>query len=248
MATVVVDIASGGVVASFENDRGRISPDGTVLTTNRFRDGQARLLRLSLPSGAVLTDAPNPGWDLVVNQQSGLVLSYESYNVHLLDGETLHVLWSGTLNQAGWGGADDPVFDPSSSLLYTIGSSGEFDVFDTAARELRAQARLRAHGSPSLALTTGPVPDAPHGLNASVNGSDVALQWTAPLPVARAVRFVVEAGSGPGLSDILQGLDVGSSTNFSADSVPPGTYYVRVRAANYTGLGAASNEIVVQVP
>ena len=43
------------------------------------------------------------------------------------------------------------------------------------------------------------------------------------------------------------GLDVGLQTSFGASNVPPGTYYVRVRAGNYSGLGAPSNEVEVQV-
>ena len=39
-----------------------------------------------------------------------------------------------------------------------------------------------------------------------------------------------------------------SLTSFGASSVPPGTYYVRVRAGNYTGLGAPSNEVVLAMP
>ena len=54
-------------------------------------------------------------------------------------------------------------------------------------------------------------------------------------------------GSAPGLSNIFSGLDVGLQTSFSASGVPPGTYYVRVRAGNYTGLSAPSNEIQIEV-
>jgi hypothetical protein len=38
-----------------------------------------------------------------------------------------------------------------------------------------------------------------------------------------------------------------TQTEFIADGVPAGTYYVRVRAANFTVPGAPSNEIVVCV-
>jgi hypothetical protein len=61
-------------------------------------------------------------------------------------------------------------------------------------------------------------------------------------------RYVLEAGSGPGLSNVLSGLDVGPLSSYAASGVPSGTYYVRVRAGNYAGLGAPSNEIVVTVP
>ena len=36
--------------------------------------------------------------------------------------------------------------------------------------------------------------------------------------------------------DVLSGFDVGLATTFVADNVAPGTYFVRVRAANHVGL------------
>ncbi|MEZ5292394.1 MAG: fibronectin type III domain-containing protein [Vicinamibacterales bacterium] len=61
-------------------------------------------------------------------------------------------------------------------------------------------------------------------------------------------RDVMEAGTAPGRSDIVAALDVGLQTSLTASGVPPGTYYVRVRAGNYTGLSAPSNEVAVTVP
>jgi hypothetical protein len=58
---------------------------------------------------------------------------------------------------------------------------------------------------------------------------------------------LLEAGTAPGLSDITN-LDVGPTTALTVNGVPPGTYYVRVRAANVTGDSAPSNEAVVVVP
>ena len=55
---------------------------------------------------------------------------------------------------------------------------------------------------------------------------------------------LIDAGSAPGLTD-LASFAVGATTGYAVD-VPPGTYYVRVRAANALGASAPSNEIVLQ--
>ena len=85
-------------------------------------------------------------------------------------------------------------------------------------------------------------PPAPTGLTHTVSGSIVDLSWQT---VAVAASYIVEAGSGPGLSN-LASIDNGSLTRLTA-AAPPGTYYVRVRARNACGTGPASNEIVVVV-
>lgn len=59
---------------------------------------------------------------------------------------------------------------------------------------------------------------------------------------------MLEVGSAPGRNDVIGALNAGLQTSFSANGVPPGRYYVRVRAGNYNGLGAPSNEVLVQVP
>jgi hypothetical protein len=55
---------------------------------------------------------------------------------------------------------------------------------------------------------------------------------------------MVEVGSDPGLSDVAA-IRVGNVTSFTTD-VPPGTYFVRVRAVNALGAGLPSSEVVVQ--
>ncbi len=87
------------------------------------------------------------------------------------------------------------------------------------------------------------VPANPHSLSASGLGSTVDLQWAAP-PGSLHAGFVIEAGSAPGLANLWT-LPVGNVTSFST-SVPPGTYYVRVRAVNARGASGPSNEIVVR--
>lgn len=92
-----------------------------------------------------------------------------------------------------------------------------------------------------------PRPAAPGPLVSSVQGRAVSLQWSPVAGPATTTRYVLEVGSAPGLNDIFSGLDVGLETSFAASGVPPGAYYVRVRAGNYSGLSAPSNEVAVVV-
>lgn len=96
-----------------------------------------------------------------------------------------------------------------------------------------------------LLVGVPPAPGAPGGLAHQVSGSKVTLTWQ---PAAGAVTgYALEAGSLPGLADIVVA-PLGNVLSFVADGVPPGTYYVRIRAANPTGQGPPSNEVVVTVP
>lgn len=90
-------------------------------------------------------------------------------------------------------------------------------------------------------------PSAPGGLRlVSVNGGTVALAWNAA--AGNPTTYVVEAGSGPGAANLANS-DLGSAaTSLVANGVGRGAYYVRIRAKNACGAGAASNEIVVTVP
>jgi len=89
-------------------------------------------------------------------------------------------------------------------------------------------------------------PGAPDDFAAVVNGSAVTFSWTAPATGGAAGAYVLEAGSGPGLSDLAR-VPV-NGTSLSAPNVPPGTYFVRVRAVNNAGTGDASAELQVVVP
>jgi hypothetical protein len=90
------------------------------------------------------------------------------------------------------------------------------------------------------------VPEAPINLSAAISGSTVTLSWTAP--PSGSTSYILEAGSGPGRTDIVPAFNTGSSaTTIVFTNVPAGTYFVRVRASNSTGVGAASAEVVVIV-
>lgn len=89
-------------------------------------------------------------------------------------------------------------------------------------------------------------PGAPEDLTTTVNGSAVTFTWSAPLTGGTAAGYVLEAGTGPGLSDIARVPLAG--TTLTAPNVPAGAYYIRVRAVNGAGLGEASEEVQLIVP
>ena len=74
---------------------------------------------------------------------------------------------------------------------------------------------------------------------------DVRFSWTPPATGGAPTHYLLEAGSAPGLTNIA--VVPVSSPGFFVPGVPPGTYYVRVRAANGAGVGPASNEVELVV-
>jgi hypothetical protein len=90
-------------------------------------------------------------------------------------------------------------------------------------------------------------PAAPEGLTGTVDSGRVSISWTLPPHSPAAVGYVLEAGTAPGLSNIGT-VTLGPATSVAIPGVPPGRYYARVRATNYTGTGAASHEVVIDVP
>ena len=76
-----------------------------------------------------------------------------------------------------------------------------------------------------------------------VAGSMVTLTWSS---VPNAFDYIIAAGSGPGLEDRYLA-SVGPVLGVSGN-VPPGRYYVRVRARTASGLGPPSSEVIVDVP
>lgn len=90
-------------------------------------------------------------------------------------------------------------------------------------------------------------PNAPSGLTVTVNGSTVVLNWIAPVAGDPATSFVIEAGSASGGADIVSFDTTLFTTTFTAMNVPSGTYFVRVRARNGSGVSGPSNEGIVLV-
>jgi hypothetical protein len=90
-------------------------------------------------------------------------------------------------------------------------------------------------------------PGAPLNLAFGVSGTTVTLTWGPPGSGPTTASYVLQAGTGPGLSNIVNFNTGSTAGTFTATSVPSGTYYVRVRAANVDGLGDASNEVTIVV-
>lgn len=96
-----------------------------------------------------------------------------------------------------------------------------------------------------IATNVPGTPAAPVNLRASVSGSTVRLTWDPGAAVAPVVGYQVEAGVQPGQSTTIVAQT--GATALTVGGVPPGAYFVKVRAGNATGLGDASNEIPVAV-
>ena len=101
---------------------------------------------------------------------------------------------------------------------------------------------------PEVAVNVGDLqspPGAPLALNGTAAGGTVSLQWTAP-PLAAVIGYRLEAGNAPGLSNLADIAVTGTSV--VAGGVPPGVYFIRVRAFNAAGVSVASNELMLLMP
>lgn len=88
------------------------------------------------------------------------------------------------------------------------------------------------------------LPNAPFVLSAGVNGGTFALTW---YPQSDADGYILEAGTAPGLANLAT-LRLGANASLSIPGVPPGQYYVRLRAWNRAGSSAPSPDVIVVVP
>ena len=78
----------------------------------------------------------------------------------------------------------------------------------------------------------------------TVNGSTVTLSWDLSSSSARPTTYIIQASSTAGGPPNIANFATGNTlTTITAFAVPPGTYFVRVLAANNAGVGPASSEI-----
>ncbi len=86
------------------------------------------------------------------------------------------------------------------------------------------------------------VPAAPTTPRARVRASALTIDWGAPPLGARPSSYVIEAGTGPGLSNIARAATGTTATTLSAAGLGPGTYYFRMRSQSSAGLSDVTAE------
>lgn len=91
-----------------------------------------------------------------------------------------------------------------------------------------------------LLVPAAPLP--PRVISYGFAGGTAFITWA---PSAAAIDYVLEAGSAPGASDVFRS-SIGLATSASG-AVPPGRYYVRVRARGAEGVSPASPDVVIEV-
>jgi len=169
----------------------------------------------------------------------------------------LAVSWQGTVATLTWGtsvGATAYILEAgtaagaSNIATFSVGAATSYAVDVPPGtyyvRVRAANAVGTSAPSNEIVLQGRGAPNRPTSLSQSGSGSTVNLRWTAPSGGTAPTGYVLEAGSAPGLADLAV-VNLGAATTFSA-TVPPGTYYVRVRAVNARGSSPASNEIIVR--
>ena len=223
------------------------SGPGTVLSRYDVASGQLLARR-------AIADA-TPFGPMAVDPRTGrlyLGVTSTTPGIRVFDGDTLGDV--ATLPAPVMPGRPNLVIDPDRPAAYvvwnaSVGTGGWRSiifVYDTNGFAVVAQADL---GNDSLVngMVLGPRPPRAENLTANVTGRVVTLEWTNQVSRPIATGLVVEAGSSPGLSDLAQLPIAAGQVALTVPDVPPGTYYVRVRSFNGSGLGEASNEISIVI-
>lgn len=170
---------------------------------------------------------------------------------------------TGSLVSLGWQAGAPPA---ATSFTIDVGTSpggsniGVFPV-GTATRvsgtlpsgtyfaRVRAVGAQSTGGASSELIVTVPATNTPPGAPGALSGSAadgvVSLSWGAA--AGNATTYVIEAGTATGLTNI-GAFATGHLDTAFVTPAPPGTYIVRVRAANAFGVSPPSNEVAVVVP
>ena len=91
------------------------------------------------------------------------------------------------------------------------------------------------------------LPTPPRGFSSTLSGDTLHASWQrAAVPGEAVDGFVLEAGSATGRTDLTLPLGLNSSTTIG--SVPPGVFFLRLRAVNSAGLGPPSLERLLVSP
>lgn len=165
-------------------------------------------------------------------------------------GDALSLTWTDPLGPTPSGYLVEALATTGGAPIAAIPTVDRHFVFSgvpPGAYFLRVRARFATQvSSPSdeVAINIGDVPAAPgppDRLKVTVTGSTVVFDWQAPA-IGAATSYVLEAGSATGLTN-LASFDTGNAaTRLVVPGVPPGRYFVRLRARSAQGLGRAGFE------
>jgi hypothetical protein len=127
-----------------------------------------------------------------------------------------------------------------TSYTTTVSGAGTFYV---RVRAVASGATSAPSNEVIVTVADPRLPHAPYLSTVSANGSIVTLGWYAPFSGPSPTSYVIQASSrAGGPSDLANFATGNTSTTLTATGVPPGTYFVRVLAANSAGIGAPSQE------
>lgn len=255
--------STGGVATSYSFEGG-LAPGTTAAT---FPTGTPSIVLPPLPAGtyylraravnAFGTGPASEEFQLIVSGGGVVVPGVPTNVVALISGQRLTLTWNapasgpvpdGYLVEAGTAaGQSNIAVLPVSTRSFT------FEPVPPGFYFLRVRSVVGAAQSapsPDEMIVVGGAPappSAPRAFGATVTGSTVAFNWTAPAQ-GTPTSYILEAGSAAGLSNVAV-LNTGTpATSLVVPSVPAGRYYLRLRAANALGQSVPSAEYVLVVP
>jgi hypothetical protein len=209
-----------------------------------------RLRRIDAGSGTVLVERTLDfqALELLYDKGSNRVIAFGTGTTATFDAGTLTEM--ARIDEAFSGGALDPdlphLYVVKGRLLPGGGVISAIQQRDSRSLALLAEGELPTT-SGAVGLIVGPRVTPPGAISSEISGRHVRLAWTPTQPSEFRTGFVVEVGSAAGRSDLALFRLGRDEVSLDATDVPPGNYYVRVRAVNGTGAGASSADILVMV-
>ena len=247
-------VHSGRVYADRERDLATATPTGNPMLWTTALAASAGVLDLAYDRLGLHADLAGVAPRAPINLAA------------TLDANTVRLQWSpgaGDLAPLVWPPVPGGTAATSHIVLASLAPGGvPVAQIDTASADttfsiaaptgtfyVRVQAK-NAFGTslPSAELRVDVQPQAPNpplATIASVSGRAVHIEWQAPPLGWAATSYLLDAGSAPGLSNI--GTLPVNGTTFDAP-VPPGRYYVRIRAVNAYGASGPGDEVIIDVP
>jgi hypothetical protein len=258
---VVVDSRDGLVIARVPEVYGahRLNQSGTELVAaylDYWGEYPPEYQRRDVATGATLAWRVAPwdefeGYFVVYDPRTARLYLGSQGGVVIIDAATLQPV--GRIQKLATREAAAVVVDPDRPLAYVAWQSrvGPKQTIVVTAFDTTTLATVGSMELPLsadvLGMALGPRPPATAALSAGVAGATVTLSWATAAGGAIATGHVVEAGFTSGQTVVRLPVSAGA-TSLLVPGVPPGRYFVRVRSVNGTGLGAPSNEVLVNVP